>query len=320
MINIITGGAGFIGSNLTKKILDNGGRVVILDNFSKSTIQNIEPFISNANFSFVKVNLNILHEYKEAIREINDIHAIWHLAANSDIMAGLNDPRIDLENTFMTTFNTLEIVKMKKIKELFFASSSAIYGDHGDQVITEDTGGSLPISNYGAMKLSSESLISAAVESYPNLERTYIFRFPNVIGSPATHGLIYDLICKLCETPELLSVLGDGTQSKSYLHVSDLIDAMFHIKNTQKNKLNIYNIGNTESLASVKSIAEKVVSIVSPNAVIVYGNENRGWIGDVPRVNLNSKKLYSIGWLPKLSSNQAITKAIYEIARKEDLS
>lgn len=320
MTIVVTGGAGFIGVNLTKKLLESGEKVAVLDNFLNSSHKNIETFLPHPSFSFVNVNLANIDEYETAIEGLDDIHSIWHLAANSDIKAGLNDPRIDLENTFITTFNTLEIVKKKKVKEFFFASSSAVYGDHGDELITEEVGSLLPISNYGAMKLSSESIISSAIESYPNLSCAYIFRFPNVIGIPATHGLIYDLINKLRKTPHMLSVLGDGSQSKSYLHVSDLIDAMFYIKNTQSNKLNIFNVGAADSLTSVKNIAEEVVNKISPKAKIYYGDENRGWIGDVPKVNFSSKKLYSIGWKPKFTSAQAITKAISQIAHQYDIS
>jgi len=319
MTIVITGGAGFIGYNLTRNLLESGDRVVVLDNFINSSSKIIEPFYAHHNFSFKNINLCNIHEYEDALQEFNDVHSIWHLAANSDIQAGLINPRIDLDNTFMTTFNTLEIAKKKNVKEFFFASTSAVYGDHGDNLLTEEMGGLSPISNYGALKLSSELLIRANLESCPSLLHIYIFRFPNVIGFPATHGLIYDLINKLKINHKKLTVLGDGSQSKSYLHVTDLIDAMFYIKNTQKNKLNIFNIGPADLLISVGDIAKEVVSVVSPDADILFGNDKRGWIGDVPKVNLSSKKLYSIGWLPKFTSEQAISKAISEIVRQDNI-
>lgn len=238
---------------------------------------------------------------------------VWHLAANSDIPAGIEDARIDLERTFLTTFATLAAMKVHRISTLHFASSSAIYGDLGDREIFEDIGPLQPISNYGAMKLASEVQIRAAVESY--LPRANIFRFPNVIGVPATHGVIMDFMLKLQASPERLQVLGNGTQQKSYLHVDDLVDAMLHIADLEGRYL-VYNIGPSDDGVTVKWIAETVRDQIAPSAVIEYGDEARGWIGDVPRFRYSCARLSETGWKPRIGSKDAVRLAVSEIGRQ----
>ena len=237
---------------------------------------------------------------------------VWHLAANSDIPAGVLNPDIDLRDTFLTTFEILKAMKKFKIKVLNFASSSAIYGDFGDEMIHESIGPLLPISNYGAMKLASEAQISAACEGF--LKRANIFRFPNVVGVPATHGVILDFINKLLLNKNELQVLGNGTQQKAYLHVSDLIDAMLLISNQQiDSKVEVINIGPFDKGVTVKWIAQEVVNKINPSAKIVYGVGNKGWVGDVPKFNYSVEKLKSLGWSPILGSEKAVKRAINEI-------
>jgi UDP-glucose 4-epimerase len=237
------------------------------------------------------------------------------MAANSDIPAGISNASIDLNDTFITTFNTLEVMKEFDIRAMIFASSSAIYGDLGGRALVEDIGPLLPISNYGAMKLASEAIISAAVESY--LDYGFIFRFPNVIGVPATHGIILDLVRKLKDSAQFLEVLGDGTQQKSYLHVDELINAMQFIRKNAKGKCNYYNIGPDDDGVTVSFIAEKVVELVAPGAQIIYGFGNKGWIGDVPKFCYSIDKLKNLGWHPALNSANAINKAILEVHEQE---
>jgi len=205
---------------------------------------------------------------------------------------------------------------MKKIecKKLYFASSSAVYGEH-QQRLHEDLGPLFPISNYGAMKLSSEALISASLESF--LDKVAILRFPNVVGTPATHGVILDFIRRLKSNPIQLDVLGDGTQQKTYLHVDDLVDAMLFINDNTDNGLNYYNIGAMDDGVYVWEIAEQTVKRVAPNALITYQDSDRGWVGDVPRFYYSVDKLKKLGWRPSGSSLEAVVKAIDEIALQE---
>lgn len=314
MAILITGVAGFIGSNLARTLLAQGKTVVGLDNFCRGTKSNIADLIDRPQFAFNEVDLSDLASFREAIAQFQAQEAItqvWHLAANSDIPAGIDNARIDLRDTFLTTFNTLEVMKLHQIPELAFASTSAVYGDLGDTALTEDIGPLFPISNYGAMKLASEALISAGVESF--LKRAYIFRFPNVIGTPATHGVILDFIHKLQKTPDVLEVLGNGSQRKAYLHVNDLIDAMLTIVKSSHEPLNYFNIGADDEGIYVRDIARLVANAVSPKAAIQFGQGDKGWVGDVPRFQYSVEKLKRLGWNPRLDSAQAVEFAIKEI-------
>jgi len=318
---LITGAAGFIGSNLVENFLNEGKKVIGIDNFSRGEAKNISKFQSNPLFIFHEMDMNDYKNYHSIIKaesELEFIDEVWHMAANSDIPAGIKDASVDLKDTFMTTFYTLQIMQDFDIKFLSFASSSAIYGDLGEIKLVEDVGPLFPISNYGAMKLASEASISAAVESY--LDAAYIFRFPNVVGVPATHGVILDFINKLKESPQNLKVLGDGTQQKSYLHINDLINAMIKIRNGSQKGINYYNIGAYDDDGiPVRDIANLVVERVSPKANINFGKGNKGWVGDVPKFKYSVDKLVSIGWQPNLNSIDAIKLAIDEIAHQENI-
>ena len=314
----ITGVAGFIGCNLARTMLDGGATVAGFDNLCRGSIENLNAVKEHANFSFEIVDLANLDAYRISLRALHarsPITEVWHLAANSDIPAGVADANVDFRDTFMTTFNTLILMKELGIGTIAFASSSAIYGDLGDKGLREDVGPLFPISNYGAMKLSSEAAISAALESY--LDAAFLFRFPNVIGIPATHGVIQDFIRKLKATPGNLDVLGDGTQQKSYLHVDELISAMLFIREQATGKLNYYNIGAADDGVTVRFIAETVVERVAPGASITFGQGNKGWVGDVPKFSYLIDKLSALGWKPHLGSAQAIRKAVDQIAVQE---
>lgn len=315
-ISLVLGGAGFIANTLISELLDAGKMVVAVDNLVKGSERYLDRFNHSDRFAFViydlanRVECDAAFDFAVGYGEIEEV---WHLAANSDIPAGVANSDVDIRDTFQTTAEVLRAMKERGAKKLYFASSSAIYGDLGEKVLHEEIGPLLPISNYGAMKLASEALISAAAESY--LDKTCIFRFPNVVGIPATHGVIFDFVNKLKLNPASLEVLGNGTQQKSYLHASDLVSAMLTI--TARNgdsKVNVVNIGPVDEGVTVKWIAEQVVKRVSPNAEIVYGSGNKGWIGDVPKFNYSTDKLQSYGWKPKLGSDGAITRAVDEIA------
>jgi len=315
---LITGVAGFVGCNLAKTLVDKGHRVFGVDNFCRGQLENLNDVINNPLFQFEEVEMTDLNSYKIVFEKFHSKEAItevWHLAANSDIPAGVNDANVDLKDTFMTTFNTLELMKLFRVPIIAFASSSAIYGDLDNVPLVENIGPLLPISNYGAMKLASEAAISAAAESY--LDRAYIFRFPNVIGVPATHGVLLDFVRKLEVTPDNLNVLGNGTQQKGYLHVEELVDAMLFIRENASEKIALFNIGAGDEGVTVKFIAEETVRVCSPGAAISYGEGNKGWVGDVPRFVYSVEKLHGLGWRPVLGSEQAIRKAILQISNQE---
>jgi UDP-glucose 4-epimerase len=316
---LITGVAGFIGVNLAEELLRTGNRVFGVDNLSRGTQKNMSHLLIHNSFMFEHVEMTEVSSFQMIVKQMYDIEEItevWHLAANSDIPGGVIDPRIDLQDTFITTFNTLEVMKNLQIKTLAFASSSAVYGDHGDKPLTENMGALLPISNYGAMKLASEAAISAAAENF--LSNAFIFRFPNVIGVPATHGVMLDFVRKLKLNSSSLNVLGNGSQQKCYMHVKELLDAMLFIRKNAKEKVAIFNIGAEDDGVTVRFIAEETVKVAAPNANILYGVENKGWVGDVPRFIYRVNKLKKLGWAPKLDSKDAVKTAIQQIFSQEE--
>ena len=318
MAILVPGGAGFIGVNLIERLLGQGETVVAIDNFVRGEARNLDRFAGNAAFRLIEADLADADDCERAFEEaigFAPIEEVWHLAANSDIPAGVEDPRIDLKDTFLTTFQILRQMRRTRIGRLFFSSTSAVYGDHGDRELTEDTGPLLPISNYGAMKLASEAQASAAAEAH--LDRALVFRFPNVVGAPATHGVILDFIRRLKQEPEVLRVLGDGTQQKPYLHVSELIDAMLLAKAAAGPGVQVFNIGPIDAGVTVRWIAEQVVARVSPRARIEFGQGSKGWVGDVSRFRYSTSRIQALGWRPAFGSQEALARAIDEIASQE---
>lgn len=317
-VSIIAGGAGFIGTNICQHLLASGRTVVVIDNLCRGSISYLNA-LHSSHLHFIEADLSQRGLAESAFAKaalFGVIDEVWHMAANSDIPAGVVDSDVDLKDTFLTTAEILRCMKQRQIKNLYFASSSAIYGDLGDQPLHEDIGPLLPISNYGAMKLASEALITAAVESH--LERACLFRFPNVVGVPATHGVILDFIQKLKSNADKLEVLGNGTQRKAYLHVSDLVAAMLLVRaRPDIPKILPINVGPIDEGVFVSWIAEQVVKRVAPAAKIHFGTSNRGWIGDVPRFHYTTDKIQALGWKPLLGSEAAVMRAINEIACQE---
>jgi UDP-glucose 4-epimerase len=313
--HFVTGAAGFIGSQLVDALLASGDRVSGADDLSLGRLEHLAQASANKAFRFATADVSDVAACGKAMADASawggapDV--VWHLAANSDIAAGVEHAAVDFERTLRTTFATLEAAKAVGVKRIAFASTSAVYGER-DDLLTEDSGPMLPISNYGATKLASEALISAAAESW--LERIWIFRFPNVVGPRATHGAMYDFARRLAGRPASLRVLGDGTQTKAYLHVAELIEAMRFIVAKAGDKRNVFNIGPAGEGTSVAFIARQMIDRLSPGAAIAYTGGDRGWVGDVPRFRYSTERLAKLGWRPKLTSDEAVLKAIDDIA------
>jgi UDP-glucose 4-epimerase len=315
-ISIVSGGAGFIATTLIEKLMSEGKAVVAVDNLSRGSRSNLIHASSNKLFYFIENDISNskgASEVFEQASRLGEVLEVWHLAANSDIQAGTENPYIDLRDTFLTTYELLCQMRKFNVRKLFFASSSAVYGDHGDLELNETSSQLMPISNYGAMKLASEAIISAAAENA--LESVSIFRFPNVVGTPATHGVIFDFIRKLIQNPNKLKVLGNGQQQKAYLHVTDLVNAMLTVRAKAEGKRrNVVNVGPIDQGVTVRWIAEQVTQRISPSAGIEFGLGDRGWVGDVPKFRYSIDKMRSYGWTPQLDSAGAILRAIDEIA------
>lgn len=300
---LVTGGAGFIGSHLVGELLKRGHRVVCVDNFELGSPENVSAYCGSANFSLCEADVcnvdmlsDIASEYK--------INRIYHLAANSDIQKSAKHPEVDFKNTFSTTYAVLEVMRKSNIKKLFFASTSAVYGNKQGANLAEDTGGLSPISYYGGGKLASEAFISSY--AYMNDLDVLVFRFPNVIGPNLTHGVIFDFVRKLRNNPQELEILGDGTQCKPYLYVLDLVEAIIDFSFKKYHGVEIYNIG-VDTATTVKEIADMVCEKMNLNNVnYKFTGGNVGWKGDVPAFQYDLSKIYMTGWKPRHSSNESV--------------
>lgn len=308
---LVTGGAGFIGSHLCDALIQANHEVIVVDNLILGKMENINHLMKLPNFHFYKEDiLNF-----EGLKQIFNKHAfdmVFHMAANSDIQKGSADPEIDFNLTFKTTFNVLQCMKEFNVKKLFFASTSAIYGETSDW-LTENYGPLHPVSNYGAGKLASEAFISAFSATY-NIQ-TWITRFPNVVGERFTHGVIYDFIHKLKSNPNELEVLGNGEQNKPYLYVKDLIEGILFVCNNSHERFNVYNLGSN-TRTKVKEIAKMVIEEMGLNARINYTGGDRGWVGDVPEFKYDVSKINQLGWRAKYTSNESVRLAIQKALGK----
>lgn len=302
---LITGGAGFIGSHLCDYLIGKGNNITVVDNMVLGRKENISHLLDNERFHFIEED--ILH--KEAMQEIfskGKFEMVFHLAANSDIQKGGKNPYVDYQLTFNSTFQLLMLMKEFGVKKLFFASTSAIFGEVYGK-IDEDFGPLRPVSNYGAGKLASEAFISAFSSTY-NIQ-TWITRFPNVVGERFTHGVIFDFIKKLKNNPNELEVLGDGNQCKPYIYVKDLIDGIMYVINNTKERFNVFNLG-PDSRTQVKEIAQMVIEEMNLSAAIRYTGGDRGWIGDVPEFKYDLTKINELGWTAPHTSNESVRIAI----------
>ena len=304
---LVTGGAGFIGTHLVERLLNDGNEVIVVDNFTLGKQENVDKFKSNKNYKFYMLDISDNERFCQELKD-EQIDIVYHLAANSDIQKGGKNPNVDYRDTFMTTRGVLELMRRNNIKNLFFSSTSAIYGDEHGKLLTEDLGGLLPISYYGSAKAASENFISSY--SYMNDFNTMIFRFPNVIGPNLTHGVIHDFTKKLLNNPNELEILGDGTQTKPYIYVLDLIDCIMMMTKEIKKGVNIYNVG-VETATSVTRIADIVCEELGyKNVVYKYTGGNVGWKGDVPKFQYDLTKIHSVGWNAKYTSDEAVRETV----------
>jgi UDP-glucose 4-epimerase len=299
---LITGGAGFIGSHLSDYLLKEGHNVKVYDNLSGGSISLIKHHLNNKNFQFVEGDINDLEKLKEASREIN---MIFHLAANPDISKGISDPTIDFQQTVCNTFNVLLALKENKIKKLFFTSGSGVYGDVGTICTKESFGPLVPVSMYGASKLSAEALIFAFSNFY-NI-KVWVLRPANIIGPRFTHGVIFDFVRRLKNDPTKLEILGDGKQSKSYLYVLDVIKAIDLVTKNAKDKVNIFNIASN-SYITVNEIADIITEEMGIEPKRSWTGGKIGWKGDVAKVRINNGKITKLGWKPRYDSFEAVRK------------
>lgn len=307
---LVAGGAGFIGSHLIDSLLSMGNNVICVDKLIMGK-QNIEHMSSCKNFTFYEMDL-VNQDELDRVFSLENIDVVYHLAANSDIQKGGKEPSIDFNDTLLTTRSLLESMRKHDVKNLFFASTSAVYGEMPNVELKETTGGLMPVSYYGGAKLASESLISSYVSMCDM--SAVIFRFPNVIGPRLTHGAVFDFIKKLRKNPNELEILGNGTQCKPYIYVFDLVEAIINLTTVFNSGETVYNISVNSPGTTVTHIAEIVVEELGlKNVKFSYTGGDRGWKGDVPRFSYDISKILSTGWKPKYTSDEAVRQTVKDV-------
>ncbi|HOW15249.1 NAD-dependent epimerase/dehydratase family protein [Methanosarcina sp.] len=305
---LVTGGAGFIGSHLIDRLLEKENKVVVFDNLSSGKMEFVEQHLKNPDFSFVKGDLL----NPEAIERVcKDADMVYHVAANPDVKLGASDTKVHLDQNILATYNLLEAMRKGNAKRIAFTSTSTIYGEASIMPTPENYGPLIPISLYGASKLACEALITSYSHTFDM--QAWIFRFANIVGPRSTHGITVDFIKKLKENPLKLEILGDGKQEKSYLHVSECVNAILFAIEKSKQEVNIFNIGSEDTI-SATGIGKVIVEEMGiSNVEFTYTGGSRGWKGDVPRMRLDIEKLKSMGWKPAYTSEKSIrdtTKAL----------
>ena len=288
---LVTGGAGFIGSHIVDRLIEDGNNVTVFDNLSSGKMEFLDHHQDNPNFTFIKGDLLNTDEIQNACK---DQDLIFHVAANPDVRLGASDTKVHFDQNITATYNVLEAMRINEVKKIAFTSTSTVYGEATIIPTPENYGPLVPISLYGASKLACEALITSYSHTF-NMQ-SWIFRFANVIGNRGTHGIIVDFIEKLRNDPNNLEILGDGKQSKSYISVTECKDAiMFAIENSN-DEVNIFNIGS-EDTTNPTRIGEIIVEEMGLKDVgFSYTGGSRGWKGDVPKMMLSIDKLKELGW------------------------
>lgn len=322
----ITGGAGFIGSQMAERFLESGWAVTCFDNLvlgRRELLRGCEAKVrAGATFKFIEADLLDLDR---TTREMKDHDLVVHLAANSDISQGVERSDVDLKNGTIATFNTLEAMRKSGVRDLLFSSTSAIYGEASVKPTPENYGPLFPISFYGASKLACEALISAFAHNCAF--RAVTFRFANIVGPRSTHGAIHDFVGRLMKDASCLKVLGNGTQKKSYLHIDDCIEGMMFgydrfLKSAAQGELfECFNLAS-RGVSNVRFLAETVVSEFAkqsgkPIARLEFGEESRGWVGDVAYTWLDGARLAKLGWKAKLESDAAVRLAVSQVVSEK---
>ena len=301
---IVTGCAGFIGSTLVDRLLDDGHQVTGVDNFSTGQRRFLEGTSINPNFKLVEIDLLDLDALKLAFV---GGEAVFHLSANADVRFGTEHPRKDLEQNTIATYNVLEAMRANGIKKIAFSSTGSVYGEA--LVVPTPEDGPFPIqtSLYGASKAAGEGLIAAYCEGFGF--QSCIFRFVSILGERYTHGHVFDFYQKLKADPSSLPVLGNGKQRKSYLYVQDCIDAILLAMEKVSDKVNIFNLG-VDGYCELNDSIGWICEELGVKPKLEYSGGDRGWIGDNPFIFLETKKIQALGWKPKFSIREGVIKTV----------
>jgi len=307
----ITGGAGFIGSNLADRLLSIGHEVIVYDNFSTGFPEFLSEAEQEKSFRLIKDDTLNLTALTKAMQGCS---FVFHLAANADVRFGVNHPEKDLQQNTIATFNVLEAMRANGIKDIAFSSTGSIYGE--TEIIPTPENAPFPVqtSLYGASKLACEGLIQAYCEGFGY--RSWIFRFVSILGERYTHGHVFDFYKQLLGNPNKLKVLGNGEQRKSYLYVQDCLDAMLFAVDKFKHKVNIINLGTNEYCRVTDSISW-ISQYLGLKPELIYTGGERGWIGDNPFIFLDTAKINNAGWKPKLNIKESVISTLDYLSRNK---
>ncbi len=307
----ITGGAGFIGSNMADRILARGDEAVVYDNFSTGRREFLEQASQNSRFTLVEGDILDQEKLSGAMRGCD---FVFHFAANADVRMGCEHPKKDLEQNTIATFHVLEAMRKNGIRKIGFSSTGSVYGEA--EVIPTPEQAPFPVqtSLYGASKLACEGLLEAYAEGFGYT--VYIFRFVSILGERYTHGHVFDFYKKLKENPQSLYILGNGKQKKSYLYVQDCLDAIFTVIGQAKERVNIYNLG-TDEYCEVNDSASWIAKRMGLEPSFTYAGGERGWIGDNPFIYLDTSKVRAFGWQPKYGIKEGVCKTVDFLEKNE---
>lgn len=301
---MVTGGAGFIGSNLVDRLLLAGHDVIAYDNFSTGQRPFLAAALASSQFRLVEGDLLNIGRLSQAMQGCD---LVFHLAANADVRYGTLHTRKDLEQNTFCTYNVLESMRLNGVRRIAFSSTGSVYGEPEVFPTPEDAPFPIQTSFYGASKVAAEALIQAFCEGFGF--QGVIFRFVSILGERYTHGHVFDFYKKLRADPERLDVLGNGHQRKSYLYIQDCIDAMLLAVERAHQPVNIFNLGTDEYCEvndSIRWITEYLQVAPQSN----YSGGERGWIGDSPFIFLDCSKIRALGWRPKLSIREGIIQTL----------
>jgi UDP-glucose 4-epimerase len=300
----VTGGAGFIGSNLVKRLLSEGHNVTIYDNLSTGFLEYLESVKQHTEFRFIRGDLL---DKEKLTSEMANSEFVFHLAANADVRFGTEHPSKDLYQNTVATFNVLEAMRANSINKIAFSSTGSVYGEATVIPTPEDAPFPVQTSLYGASKLAGEGLIEAYCEGFDF--EAWIFRFVSILGEHYSHGHVFDFYKQLQDHPDFLNVLGDGHQKKSYLYIGDCLDAMCKATEKSKGPVNIFNLG-TDEYCEVRDSIKWICDYLDLTPKIHYLGGERGWIGDNPFIFLDCSKIHTLGWKPKYTIQEGIIKTL----------
>ncbi len=308
---IVTGCAGFIGSHLVDSLLARDVEIVGIDNFSTGRKEFLATARSNRNFELHELDLQ---DSKMLPALFEGVDFVYHLAANADVRFGADRPRIDLEQNTIVTHNVLEALRISGVQNIVFSSTGSIYGESPTSPTPENAPFPIQTSLYGASKLACEGLIQAYTETFGL--QSWIFRFVSILGPRYSHGHIFDFYKQLKEHPDYLTVLGNGYQRKSYLHILDCIKAIEVAIESSKKKVNIFNLG-VDSTCEVRESVEWICEKLGLEPKVDFGTDRRGWVGDNPHIHLATDEINALGWEPKYSIREGVESTVEYLANNE---